>query len=98
MLAFGAGTLPMLLVAGAASRWLGELVRSPRLRRSVGVAVLLFGVFALIAPSGHHRQTPLTGYTEAALLPGPARLQHESHFSDNMMSATGYLHASKEDH
>ncbi|HEY8554430.1 MAG TPA: sulfite exporter TauE/SafE family protein [Burkholderiales bacterium] len=56
MSAFGAGTLPALLAAGAAARWLGETARAPTVRRAVGVAILLFGAYALVsgAGGGHH--------------------------------------------
>lgn len=99
MLAFGAGTLPMLLAIGTASRWLGEFVRSPRLRRAVGVTVLLLGVFALIAPIGHHTQADVAAEpTQVAVSPRYARLRHESHFGENMLSAAGYWYAGKEGH
>jgi sulfite exporter TauE/SafE len=99
MLAFGAGTLPMLLAIGAASRWLGEHVRSPRLRRAAGITVLLLGVFALIAPIGHHTQTHVAADpVEVVVSPGHTRLRHDSRFGENMLNTTGYLHAGKEGH
>lgn len=53
MAAFGAGTLPMLLVSGGAARALGTAVRSSRVRRASGVVVLAFGVYALLPLGGH---------------------------------------------
>src|SRR3989344_4393396 len=53
MLAFGLGTLPMLLAMGAAARWLGQVARLVWVRRGAGVLILLFGVYTLVAPGGH---------------------------------------------
>jgi sulfite exporter TauE/SafE len=53
MLAFGLGTLPMLLAIGATAEWLKDVVRSPWVRRGAGLTVLLFGLFTLFAPGGH---------------------------------------------
>lgn len=49
MAAFGVGTMPMLLVLGATARWLGAAARAPVLRRTAGIVVLLFGMYALWA-------------------------------------------------
>lgn len=56
MLAFGLGTLPMLLVLGTAGRWISELRRRVSVRRAVGALVIAFGVFTLLG--GHHRHQP----------------------------------------
>ncbi|MCG6868037.1 MAG: sulfite exporter TauE/SafE family protein [Gammaproteobacteria bacterium] len=64
MTAFGLGTLPMLLAMGAASRWLGGLVRSSWVRRGAGVTVLTFGLVTALAPSllhKHHHGSPDAG-------------------------------------
>lgn len=53
MLAFGLGTLPMLLAMGTAARWLGNVVRLVWVRRVAGILILLFGVYTLAAPGGH---------------------------------------------
>lgn len=53
MFAFGLGTLPMLFAMGATARWLGNIVRQPWVRRGTGILILLFGVYALLAPGGH---------------------------------------------
>ena len=55
MLAFGLGTLPMLLTIGVAAQWLKDFVRSPWVRRGAGLTVLLFGLFTIFAPAGHAR-------------------------------------------
>lgn len=47
MVAFGVGTLPMLLSLGATARWLGDLARQPWLRRATGALLILFGVYTL---------------------------------------------------
>ena len=53
MLAFGLGTLPMLLAIGATAEWLKDFVRHPRVRQGAGLIVLLFGLYTLFAPGGH---------------------------------------------
>jgi sulfite exporter TauE/SafE len=53
MLAFGLGTLPMLLAVGAAAEWFRDFVRHRRVRQGAGLLVLLFGVYVLFAPGGH---------------------------------------------
>ena len=53
MLAFGLGTLPMLLAMGAAARWLGHVVRLAWVRRGAGILILLFGLYTLFAPGAH---------------------------------------------
>ena len=99
MLAFGVGTLPMLLAVGAASRSLGALVQSPCLRKGVGVALLLFGVFALIAPIGYHAQKHLASeQMEVASSPGQARSRHDSRFNKNILPGVGFLNVGKESH
>jgi sulfite exporter TauE/SafE len=59
MLAFGLGTLPMLLVLGAAARWLGGLARQRWLRVGAGAVLVLFGLYFMLAPRGHqHAPAP----------------------------------------
>ena len=53
MLAFGLGTLPMLLALGTAAERLGRIVRHPRLRQAAGGIILAFGLYTLLAPSPH---------------------------------------------
>ena len=69
MLAFGLGTLPMLLAMGAAARWLGQVARLVWVRRGAGVLILLFGVYTLAAPGGH------AGHDHAAHQPMPQENQ-----------------------
>ncbi|MCX7674161.1 MAG: sulfite exporter TauE/SafE family protein [Thiobacillaceae bacterium] len=47
MLAFGLGTLPNLLAMGWAAGWLRRMAADRRLRRAVGLAVALFGLWGL---------------------------------------------------
>lgn len=54
MVAFGLGTLPMLLLMGKAAKWLGSLVRKNWIRRGVGLLVILFGSASLLLPHSHH--------------------------------------------
>jgi hypothetical protein len=57
MVAFGLGTLPMLLSLGAAARWLGDQVRRPWLRQGAGALIVVFGLVTLFAPGLVHRHT-----------------------------------------
>lgn len=76
MLAFGLGTLPMLLAVGAAAEWLKDFVRRPWVRRGAGLMVLLFGLYTILAPGGHEGHARISGPDpehRAALrdIPGP---------------------------
>ena len=53
MVAFGLGTLPMLLAMGAAARWLGALARRLWVRRLAALLVIGFGVYTLLVPHLH---------------------------------------------
>lgn len=53
MLAFGAGTLPIMLTLGVAFSSLGRWVRDTRVRKLAGISVILLGLFFLLAKSGH---------------------------------------------
>jgi len=64
MLAFGLGTLPMLLALGATARWLGNLARQQWVRVGAGVVLLLFGLYFMFAPRGHHH-APVPAGTQA---------------------------------
>jgi len=57
MLAFGLGTLPVMITMGLAFNTLKRLVQDPRIRLVAGLLVILMGVMMLLAnPSGqgHH--------------------------------------------
>lgn len=56
MIAFGLGTLPMLLAMGAAARWLQELARRRWVRALVGALVVGFGVYTLLVPQSHQHR------------------------------------------
>jgi hypothetical protein len=49
MFCFGLGTLPNLLLMGAAAAGLAARVRDPRTRHVAGFLVILFGIYALVA-------------------------------------------------
>lgn len=53
MLAFGVGTLPALLLAGASAQTLAKWSRQPALRRFTGATLILVGTFALAMPYLH---------------------------------------------
>lgn len=65
MLAFGLGTLPMLLAVGAAAEWLRDFVRQVWVRRLAGLTVLLFGLFTILAPGGHVHSTGPSAVSES---------------------------------
>lgn len=71
MAAFGAGTLPMLLVWGGLARALGVATRQARVRRASGGLVLAFGVYSLIAHVAHdghaHTGAPATAAASPAV-------------------------------
>jgi sulfite exporter TauE/SafE len=48
MLAFGLGTLPMLLAMGSATQWLIEFTRQPVVRRMMGALIILLGIYTLL--------------------------------------------------
>lgn len=52
MLAFGTGTLPMLLAAGLSGARLRQLAARPGWRRAAGLVVLAFGVLGLLRAAG----------------------------------------------
>ncbi len=55
MLAFGLGTLPMLLAIGKMADLVNRLARNVTLRRVAGAAIIVFGAYTVAAAvSGHH--------------------------------------------
>ena len=50
MLAFWAGTLPALILAGTSAQGLGKLKNRPGLRRAGGILLIGMGVFSMLAP------------------------------------------------
>lgn len=63
MLAFGVGTLPMLVLTGGALSWLQSKVKAFNLRKFSGAVMLVSGVFVMLSPTvmqmmhgghGHH--------------------------------------------
>ncbi len=54
MLAFGIGTLPMLLLMGSSAQWFTRLAGQLVVRRIAGATVIIFGLFILFGP--HHMQ------------------------------------------
>lgn len=54
MLAFGLGTLPMLVMTGTALSWLQQKVKAFNLRRFSGAIMLVSGVFIMMYNGGGH--------------------------------------------
>ncbi|MCG3188993.1 MAG: hypothetical protein LKCHEGNO_01236 [Burkholderiaceae bacterium] len=67
MAAFGAGTLPMLLVSGSLARSLGAVTRQAWVRQMSGVIVLAFGVISLVPDGPHHGRTHAAAAAQAAV-------------------------------
>ena len=72
MLAFGAGTLPMLLLMGVAGRWLSTLTRRPTLRKVAGALMIAMGLASLVGSRAHVHSatTDRTTHTNIALATG----------------------------
>ncbi|MCP4407510.1 MAG: sulfite exporter TauE/SafE family protein [Gammaproteobacteria bacterium] len=64
MVAFGLGTLPMLLLMGGAARWLGSLVRKNWIRRTAGILIITFGLVGLLLPHAHHQHGEHEGHEQ----------------------------------
>lgn len=54
MLAFGLGTLPMLVLTGATLSWLQQKVKTFNLRRFSGAVMLVSGLFVMLSPTAMH--------------------------------------------
>ncbi len=50
MVAFGLGTLPMVLTLGATARWLGQLTRTHWVRQLAGSVIIVLGLLTVFAP------------------------------------------------
>lgn len=68
MLAFGAGTLPMLMAMGSVGAWLSRSTRNPWVRKIAGFVAIAFGIYSLVwgGHAGHgqhaghdHRSAPV---------------------------------------
>lgn len=55
MLAFGLGTLPMLLTIGATAQWLTRFAQKRIVRKIAGTIVILFGLMILLMPPPPHK-------------------------------------------
>ncbi|MCP4391307.1 MAG: sulfite exporter TauE/SafE family protein [Gammaproteobacteria bacterium] len=74
MLGFGIGTLPALLIAGNALNYFRNWVKSPLLRTSAGIMVIVFGLysgFTVLAGIRHQHHAELS---PATFLPTPEAL------------------------
>jgi len=61
MLAFGAGTLPAVMVAGILTGWFTRLIRSPYVRTSAGVIIILMALgtgYLAVLHSNHNAANP----------------------------------------
>lgn len=54
MLAFGLGTLPMLVLSGAALSWIQTKVKAFNLRKFSGAVMLISGLFVMLSPTVMH--------------------------------------------
>jgi len=61
MIAFGLGTLPAMLTAGLITGWVARFSRAPRLKRAVGLLLVIMGVASLwfqAGPMDHSMHAP----------------------------------------
>lgn len=68
MLAFGAGTLPMLLLLGGAAERSAAIIRSPRVRLIAGCVVIALGIIGLARISGHQHWAQLIALCRGAVV------------------------------
>lgn len=54
MVAFGLGTLPMLLAVGSAAGWFRSAVQRPAVRIGAAILIIAFGLYTLASGSGGH--------------------------------------------
>lgn len=54
MLVFGLGTVPMLVISGAALSWIQTKVKAFNLRKFSGVVMLVSGLFVMLSPAAMH--------------------------------------------
>lgn len=54
MMAFGVGTLPMLVLTGTALSWLQAKVKAFSLRKFSGAVMLVSGLFVMLSPTAMH--------------------------------------------
>ncbi len=77
MLAFGLGTLPMLLTMGATAQWLTRFAHRLIVRRIAGTIVILFGLMILFMPP-HHKHDSKQDSSSDQTLPMPPHHKHDS--------------------
>jgi|JFJP01.1.fsa_nt_gi hypothetical protein len=56
MLAFGVGTLPMMLTLGATANWLVRITRHSIVQQIIGALIIVFGLFIIFGPH-HHKMS-----------------------------------------
>lgn len=62
MLAFGLGTLPTLVLMGSASEWLRRITRNSIVRQTMGLLIILFGVYGMLAKGAHEGHGQHSGH------------------------------------
>lgn len=103
MFAFWLGTLPMLVMTGAALSWLQQKIKVFNLRRFSGAVMLVSGLFVMLSPTamhlmhghghGHHDQHEYAHHGENS----HAQDVHRSHQTDDD-NAHHEHHANHNDH
>lgn len=73
MLAFGLGTLPMLLVVGTAAQWFMQMIRKPLVKQLLGAFLIAFGLMMLFMPHAH-KHAPAAENNNAE-----SNMSHEHH-------------------
>ncbi len=74
MLAFGAGTLPSLLLAGLAAQQLNRLLQLRHLRWAMAIMIILFGLWTLWGAGGHGHHH---NHQEPAATDSPSHEHHQ---------------------
>lgn len=67
MLAFGAGTLPMLMSLGIGANWVMRLTRRPRVRQASAVMLLVLAGYLLMNQHTPHHQAPDTAVSSHSM-------------------------------
>lgn len=99
MLAFGLGTLPMLIMTGATLSWLQQKVKTFNLRKFSGAVMLISGLFVMLSPTvmhlmhGHHHGGHAHHNHEHSHEPHEHSHHHDKHQHNHEHSSHEHSHA-----
>lgn len=92
MLAFGAGTLPSLLLAGIAAQQLNRLLQLRQLRWAMAVLIILFGLWTLWGAGGHGSHHNHHDTVSAADTESPVSHEHHQQASSAAEKSDSHQH------